>query len=237
MMNGKQIRMALKEKADEKYRKFSSGLLPGTESILGVRLPALRSLAKKLARQDWRKTLNQIADDSFEEIMLQGMMIGYVDCPTDERLKLIRHFVPKIDNWSVCDSFCSGLKFVKDEQERVWRFLQPYLTSELEFEQRFGAVMLLDYYIDDEWLDRTLSALEQLSAEKYYAQMAVAWAMAECYLRFPERVWPVLKEARLAPEIQQKALQKIIESRKISPDMRAAIRALKKKQREQNGRG
>lgn len=237
MMNGKQIRAALEEKADAKYRKFSSGLLPGTETILGVRLPALRSLAKKLARQDWRENLSQIADDSFEEIMLQGMMIGYVDCPTDKRLELIRRFVPKIDNWSVCDSFCSGLKFVKSEQERVWRFLQLYLTSKLEFEQRFGAVMLLDYYIDDEWLDHTLSALEQLSAEKYYAQMAVAWAMAECYLRFPERVLPVLKEARLAPEIQQKALQKIIESRKISPDTRDAIRALKKKQQAQNGRG
>lgn len=229
-MDKTQIRAELEKRADEKYRKFSAGLLPGVNSILGVRLPELRKMAKQLARSDWRENLRQLSDDTFEEIMLQGIMIGCVSCPAEERLELIREFVPKIDNWSVCDSFCTGLKFVKSEKERVFSFLQPFFVSEKEFEQRFAAVILLDYYIDETWLSRTVKALEQINAKQYYAKMAVAWAMAECYLHFPDEVMPVLRQNRLAPEVRQKTLQKIIESRTISQDTREEIRAMKKQQ-------
>jgi len=229
-MDKTQIRAELEKRADEKYRKFSAGLLPGVNSILGVRLPELRKMAKQLARSDWRENLRQLSDDTFEEIMLQGIMIGCVSCPAEERLELIREFVPKIDNWSVCDSFCTGLKFVKSEKERVFSFLQPFFVSEKEFEQRFAAVILLDYYIDETWLSRTVKALEQINAKQYYAKMAVAWAMAECYLHFPDEVMPVLRQNRLDPEVRQKTLQKIIESRTISQDTREEIRAMKKEQ-------
>ena len=229
-MDKTQIRAELEKRADEKYRKFSAGLLPGVNSILGVCLPELRKMAKQLARSDWRENLRQLSDDTFEEIMLQGIMIGCVSCPAEERLELIREFVPKIDNWSVCDSFCTGLKFVKSEKERVFSFLQPFFVSEKEFEQRFAAVILLDYYIDETWLSRTVKALEQINAKQYYAKMAVAWAMAECYLHFPDEVMPVLRQNRLAPEVRQKTLQKIIESRTISQDTREEIRAMKKQQ-------
>lgn len=208
----------------EKYRKFSSGLLPGVKGILGVRLPELRKMAKRMAHADWRENLHQLSDDTFEEIMLQGMMIGYVDCIAGERLEMIRWFVPKIDNWSVCDSFCSGLKFIKFEQACVFLFLQPYLVSEKEFEQRFASVILLDYYIDENWLSRTVEALEQIRAEGYYAKMAVAWAMAECYLHFPDEIMPILRQNTLDPQVQQKTLQKIIESRTITSETRAQIR-------------
>ncbi|MGN0254503.1 MAG: DNA alkylation repair protein [Chordicoccus sp.] len=227
-MTTEQIRKELEKHEDAAYRKFSSGLLPGVSSILGVRLPELRKMAKRMAGADWQENLHQISDDTFEEIMLQGMLIGYADCPADTKLKLVRGFLPKIDNWSVCDSFCSGLKFVRSEKERVFSFLQPYLASDQEFDQRFAAVMLLDYYIDRNWLFRTVDALERINAKGYYAKMAVAWAMAECYLHFPEEIMPILRENRLDPEIQQKTLQKIIESRTISSKTREEIRIMKR---------
>lgn len=227
-MDRAQIQLELRQRADEKYRNFASGLLPGTQAILGVRLPDLRALAKKIAHEgDWRESLRELSDDTFEEIMLQGFVIGYARCSIEEKLELVRGFVPKIDNWSVCDSFCTSLKFVKSEKERVFSFLQPYLASDREFEQRFGCVMLLDYYIDDDWLPRTVAALLQVPARAYYAKMAAAWALAECYLHDPERLLPILSGNTLDPEVQQKALQKITESRTISPEERARIRALK----------
>lgn len=232
-MDREQILAELKKHADEKYRKFSSGLLPGVNAILGVRLPELRKMAKRMAREGCKENLRQLSEDTFEEVMLQGMLIGYADLPAEERLELIREFVPKIGNWSVCDSFCTGLKFTRREQERVFSFLQPYIVSQKEFEQRFATVMLLDYFIDKQWLPRTVDALERIDAKGYYAKMAVAWAMAECYLHFPEEVMPVLRENRLAPEVQQKTLQKIIESRTISPETREEIRAMKKRQKQE----
>jgi 3-methyladenine DNA glycosylase AlkD len=227
-MTRAEIQSELRKHADEKYRKFSSGLLPDVENVLGVRLPVLRKLARELAKTDWQENMSELSDDSFEEIMLQGMMIGCVKCSFDERLELIRRFILKIDNWSVCDSFCTGLKFAKKNQEEFFRFLKPYISSDKEYDQRFVAVILLNYYIDEEWLSRTVKALQEIQAREYYAKMAVAWAMAECYLHFPDEVMPILKKNKLDPEIQQKTLQKIIESRIITPETREEIRAMKK---------
>lgn len=226
-MNNEKIEAELKKHSDEAYQKFSASLLPGINNIIGVRLPELRRLARRLARTDWRQNLHKLSDDTFEEIMLQGMVIGYADCPIEERLELIRGFVPKIDNWSVCDSFCSGLKSVRSERGRCFQFLQPYLKSTSEFEQRFAAVMLLDYYIDEEWILRTIKALKEIDAQDYYAKMAVSWALAECYLSFPKETTPVICDDKLDLAVRQKALQKIIQSRTISPQTRDAIRALK----------
>lgn len=127
--------------AEEDYRVFSSGLLPGTANMLGVRQPLLRKMARQLSKSDWREYLRTTQDVSFEEIMMQGMIIGCAPCSIEERLSYVRDFVPKIDNWSVCDSFCAGLKFTKDNIEQVWDFLQTYFNSEQEFDLRFMVVM------------------------------------------------------------------------------------------------
>ena len=139
-MDQKFLRAELLALVDEKYRKFSSGLTPGTNNILGVRLPALRKIGKRIAKADWRSYLETAQVDSFEETLLQGMVIGYADVELPERLMLIKDFIPKIDNWSICDSFCTGLKFTKKHKEEVWLFLQPYLKSKEVYEIRFGVV-------------------------------------------------------------------------------------------------
>ena len=237
-----EIRKELEKHADADYRKFSSGLLPGITSILGVRLPQLRKMAKELAREDGRWNLKQLSDNCLEELMLQGMIIAYMNCPMEERLDLIQGFVPKINSWSVCDSFCSTLKFVKKDQEPVFLFLQPYIHSDKEYEQRFAAVMLLDYYIDDYWLSKTVEALEEMQADKYYAKMAIAWAMAECYLHFPKEMMPVIRNNSLDPTIQRMTLQKIIESRAIPEEVREEFRTMRNrlnidiKEKGQHGR-
>ena len=89
--------------AEPAYRDFSSSLLPGTEHILGVRLPALRKIARKLAKENWLENLARCTQDSFEEIMLQGFIIGYAKAPLPDILEQIAAFLPKINNWSVCD--------------------------------------------------------------------------------------------------------------------------------------
>lgn len=166
------IRNQLMALAEPEYQKFAASLLPGTDNILGVRLPKLRKLAKQIAKQQsedcttakeaegrlpaWR-SFEKMQPEYFEEIMLQGFVLGYVKVPDEaaceELLSYIAAFVPKIANWSVCDSFCSSLKFVRMYQERVWEFLMPYLHSKKEYELRFGIVMLLFYYIEDKYIE------------------------------------------------------------------------------------
>ena len=109
-MTNEQIRDFLEKHAEKQFKDFTSSLIPGTDSILGVRLPVLRSLAKQLAKEDWRTYLKEARDDTYEEIMLQGLVIGYVKAEMEELLEYAAAFIPKIHDWSVNDGFCSTFK-------------------------------------------------------------------------------------------------------------------------------
>ena len=225
----KTIKQQLLELADEEYQQFSSALIPNISHVLGVRLPELRKLAKKIAREDWKAYIQQAESEYFEEIMLQGMVIGYVKTDIDEILRYVADFVPKIDNWSVCDSFCTGLKFTKTNMKKVWDFLQPYLVSTEEYEIRFGVVMLLDFYLEEAYLTQVLLLLDNIKHEGYYAKMAVAWAISICYVKFPLPTMTYLKDNSLDDFTFNKALQKITESYRVDLETKKGIRSMKRK--------
>jgi 3-methyladenine DNA glycosylase AlkD len=223
------IRQQLEALADKEYRAFSSGLLPNTEHILGVRLPLLRKMSKQIARSEWREYLQSANENSFEEIMLQGMVIGCVKCSIEERLSYIQSFIPHIDNWSVCDSFCASLKFTRESPELMWNFLLPYLKSEHEFSIRFGVVMLIFYYIDEEHVEEILIYLDKVHHDGYYVKMAVAWAVSICYVQFPKCTLNYLAQNHLDDFTYNKALQKITESLKVDKETKKTIRAMRRK--------
>lgn len=226
---GENMKQQLIALSEEDYRVFSSGLLPNTDHVLGVRLPILRKIAKRLAQSDWKEYLQTAGEDSFEEIMLQGMVIGCVTCPVEERLLYIKEFVPKIHNWSVCDSFCAGLKFTRNHSDRVLDFLKPYFQSERVFDIRFAVVMLIFYYIQETTVSEVLNILDALQHQGYYAKMAVAWAVSACYVQYPERTMVYLKNNCLDDFTYNKALQKITESLKVDKETKNQIRAMKRK--------
>ncbi|RXZ80312.1 DNA alkylation repair protein [Paenibacillaceae bacterium] len=226
---GKAIKGQLRELADVDYQKFTAALIPNITNVLGVRLPELRKLAKKIAREDWRAYLQQAESTYFEEVMLQGMVIGYLKTDIEEILHRVADFVPKIDNWSVCDSFCIGLKVTKTNMETVWGFLQPYLRSNEEYEIRFGVVMLLDFYIEEEYITEVLQLLDSIKHEGYYVKMAVAWAISICYVKFPEQTMTYLRNNTLDDFSFNKALQKITESYRVDQESKKIIRSMKRK--------
>ena len=102
-------------------------------------------------------------------------------------LEQIAAFLPKINNWSVCDSFCITLKAAGENPAEFWDFLQPCILSGEEFTVRFAIVMLLDYYITPEYIDRLFPIFDGISHEGYYVKMAVAWAVSMCYVKFPDK--------------------------------------------------
>lgn len=219
--------LALQREPD--FQKFTARLLPGVEHILGVRLPALRKMAKQLAKGNWQTYLQTACDDSYEEIMLQGMVLGYAKGNLLEKEPFLRAFLPKIDNWSVCDSACSTLKLAKTQPEEFWNFLTEYLHSPREYDVRFVLVQMLDYYVNEEYLERVLEAIDRVDLKFYYVQMAQAWAISICYREFPERTLPFLKKNHLDDFTHNKALQKITESLKVPKEEKAYIRTLKRK--------
>ena len=231
MFNNKkeEIREELINLADEKYKKFHSNLCPGVENILGVRLPILRKLSKDLSKNNYEDYLNNDNAKYYEEVMVEGLIIGYIKTDNETRLKYIRNFVPKINNWAVCDSFCNNLKFTKKNMSEVWDFILPYTSSKNEFDVRFAVVMMLNFYIVDDYIDNVLSVLNHIHHDGYYVKMAVAWAVSFAYIHFPDKALSFLKNNNLDNFTYNKSLQKIIESNRVSKEYKNLMRSMKKK--------
>lgn len=225
-----EIETKLTRLADENYRAFSEKLLPGTKNILGVRLPQLRPIAKEIAQNDWRGYLATGREEYYEDLLIKGLAIGYAKVPPQELLPYIAAFVPKIKNWGVCDTFCCQLKIVQKDPSLFWEFLQPYLEAEEEFAVRFGVVLLLAHFIHGDRIKAVLAALDSVSHPGYYVKMAVAWAVSTCYIKFPTETTVFLHDNRLDTFTFNKSLQKITESRRVSAETKAKIRAMKRKE-------
>lgn len=214
--------------AEPEYAAFSSRLLPPLDiPLLGVRLPSLRKMARVLSRQGLAPALEQLTDETFEEIMLQGMVIGSAEAPLGQTLQAVAQFLPKITNWSVCDSFCCGLRIAQRFPREVWNFLLPLLHSPHPYSVRFAVVMLLDHYRTEEYLDAALQQLICVDHPHPSVQMAVAWALSMYYVRFPKATFAAMQHLT-DPEIRRLTVRKICESRQASPQQKAALRQWRK---------
>lgn len=224
----KNIRKELERLTDEKYREFHSGLLPGIDNILGVRVPELRKLSKRVAKEDWRCYLESSADETYEEVMIQGMVIGYAKMEKDERKKYLDLFVPKINNWGICDCCTSTYKFIGEDLETWYSYLLYHIESGEEYRIRFGVVALMNYYLTDEWIDQVLKIYDDIRHDAYYVKMAVAWAISMCYVKFPKKTRAFLEENHLDTFTQNKSIQKIRESYRVSKEEKEELKSLKR---------
>ena len=222
------LRDKLFELSDDKFKTFHSRLCPNTDNIIGVRLPLLRQLAKEIAKGDWRNFLSNSKEEYYEEILINGLVIAYAKCDVEERLNYIESFVPKIDNWAICDSFCNTLKFVNKNKEIMLEFIQPYLRSYNEFEIRFAVVIILNYYITEDYINLVLKTLDNIKHDGYYVKMAVAWAISMCFVKFEEKTMAYLKDNSLDDFTYNKSLQKICESLRIDKNTKELIKSMKR---------
>lgn len=241
------VRELLIELAEPEYAKFSGSLLGREAVMLGVRLPKIRELAKKVAKADGKEYLDstlpaekadagmeesRAADIQYmEELMLYGMVIGCMKGKLEERLPYIERYVARIDNWSLCDSFCAGLKQTKKQPELMWDFLQPYLCSDKEFDLRFGVVMLMDFYVTPEYIDELLRIFDGIHHEGYYVKMAVAWALSVCLIKQWEKSFAYMSspENHLDDFTYAKTVQKCRESYRLTEEQKEMLTALKER--------
>lgn len=223
-----EIRKRLFELQDLKYKEFNSDLCPNVDNIIGVRIPILRKYAKDLYKN---YSIDEIKiDDKYnEELMLKAMIIGFQTKENiEEVIEQIKQFVPKINSWGVCDTFCAGLKITKKYPTEMFSLIKEYLSSQKEYELRFAIVMLLDYYINDEYIDEVLQILDNIKLDKYYVQMANAWAISECLVKYYEKTILFLESCNLDKFTYNKAIQKAIESYRIKDEQKSILRKMKR---------
>lgn len=231
-LEGLTAREHLLRLAENGNKEFTESLHPGVENVLGIRMPDMRKLAKAIAKGDWQSYLLTADTYYMEERMLQGLVIGSLKVTdVEEYLTLVDGFVPKINSWSVCDTFdFSGKqRFVDRHKERVWSFLEKWMLSDREYEVRFGVVQMMMHYIDEAYINKVLAWMDRTHHEGYYVKMAIAWCLSVCYVKFPEATMKLLEENELDDFTYNKTLQKITESYRVSKEEKALIRSMKRK--------
>lgn len=226
----KKVDESLREMADEKYREFHSRLIPGVESIFyGVRVPALRKLARQLVKGDWRGFVELRKDSSVYEFnMLCGMVCALAKCDFEEKLEYVKKFIPSIDNWAVCDIVCGDLKDIKNNRERMYEFVLPYLKSQNEYEVRFAVVILMQYFVTDEYINDVLKNYDDIRHKGYYVKMAVAWGISICFVKYRNITLEYLASCNLDDFTYNKSVQKMIESFRVSREDKEMLRSMKR---------
>lgn len=229
------IRNKLEQSTDEKYRDFNKSLVPGDMApMLGVRLPKLREIAKEIAKENGREYIHALMEEEksghvyHEELLLHGIIIGYLKCEDEERKELLDGFVPVINNWAVCDSSCTTYKFMKKDMPLWFEYLMNYAQSDKEYNIRFAVVCMLDHFLTAKYIHQILEIMDEIHHDGYYVKMAVAWAVSVCYVKFPKETGTFLADNHLDDFTQNKSIQKIRESYRVSREDKDALLAFKR---------
>ncbi|MBP5203142.1 MAG: DNA alkylation repair protein, partial [Candidatus Methanomethylophilaceae archaeon] len=223
------VRKELLSLRDDSNAEFAASLTPCEHRFLGARIPALRKLAKRIASEDWRGYIDGWEPEYFEDYMLRGLVIAYAKVPVDERLRLYDEFIPLIDNWSVCDSLCSTWKPKKDEKGPLWDHLIECLRQGGEFRMRFAVVMMMNHFLDDEHVDDVLRELDSAHDDGYYLKMGVAWCLATCLAKYPERTMAYMEgENGLDEDTRRMAIRKALESYRVDEGVKSRLRAMRR---------
>lgn len=213
--------------SDYKYKKFSSSLIPNCNDMLGVRIPLIRKLAKDISNESAKDYIENYIPFYFEEKMLKGFLIAK-EKDVDKAKKYILDFFPTLNNWSLCDSFCCSLNIIKNNKALFWYFLIDLTKSKEAFSVRFAIVCILDFYICDEYLMDIFELFDEIKNSDYYIITAIAWAVSVCYAKYPLKTKEFLLNNELSDEVMNKSIQKICESKRVSPDDKNFCKALKR---------
>ena len=213
---------------DNEYRLFTSKSIPNIDidKIIGVRIPDIRKLAKELNDGDMINAfLDELPHKYHEENLLHGILLGSKIKDIDILLKRLDKFLKYVDNWAVCDTISP--KLFKKYPDKVYECITKWINSKYEYKIRFGAVSLLQFYLDDNFRMDELDLVNSIKYESYYVNMAIAWFYSFALIKQYDNVIDIFRKHKLDKWIHNKAIQKGIESYRISEDRKEYLRSLK----------
>lgn len=221
----------LKSEANLKYRDFHSSLVPNNDKgvFIGIRVPRLREISKEIAKGNSRSFLKSASDDFYEIRMLKAYVTGLIKTQDfNDFASLFDSFIPSVDNWAVCDGFCCSVKEVKKYKAEFFQYIQKYLDSENEWAIRVAVVIMLNYYLDEEYIDFVLKRCDRINNKAYYVSVAQAWLLATAVAKCREKALAYLKSNSLDDITFNRTVQKCIDSRRIDDSTKNYLRGLKR---------
>lgn len=184
-------------------------------------IPDLRDFAKEIARENYQEFFKVNDFSVYELKLLHAFVLGYAKDDIHILIQYFEEFIPQVNDWLICDSLCQSFKIARKYPDIFWKFLMKYAHSKAEFESRIVSVCMLSHFLNDEYIDRVISVLDQLYTERYYSMMGVAWAIATVMAKYPTKCQSYLQSAscHLDKTTYKKSLQKIKESFRTSKDI------------------
>lgn len=228
-MTNQEINLKFAALQTEHQRKFNTKLIPTAANICGLRLPDVRKIAKEIIHDDWRQWLTTAENTYMEHIMLQGIVIATAPMESAERMQRLQGFIPKIDNWAVCDSVATSLKIRPADKEAWWQFAQARLESEQTYEIRFGLVLMLHAFVEEKYLPAIFAHTSRIPCNEYYVSMAVAWLLSVCCVKFNGQTVRYLQNGTLDKETHNRTIQKCVESFRIPAETKEQLKQLRRK--------
>ena len=226
--------------------------------VMGLHSPEIKQVAKQLTREGGEvvmpdgthrnctggaeviRAFEEVPSESlcYEETVIWGYLINLEKCSLDERLVMLGRYVPVLDNWAVCDSYCAHAKWMaRADKAALWAFLEHWFDSEHEFEVRFAVVVAMCYFLNDEWFDKVFERINRLDfgrikskyktvkgkpkvaqqgtvqgAEPYYVRMGVAWLLATALAKFPDQTRAFVHSSNLPEDVVKLYIRKARES-------------------------
>ena len=226
--------------------------------VLGLHTPEMKQIAKQLSREGGEAVMpdgstrkcskgaevihafETVSSDylCYEETVIWGFLINLEKCSLAERLAMSERYVPVLDNWAVCDSYCAHAKWMaRADKAALWAFLERWFDSEREFEVRFAVVVAMCYFLNEEWLDKVFERINRLDfgrikskyktvkgkpkvaqqstvqgTEPYYVRMGVAWLLATALAKFPDATRAFVRSSNLPEDVVKLYVRKARES-------------------------
>ena len=214
---------------DKDYQAFSAKLNPTVDpdTIIGIRIPALRALAKELKGSDEaEKFLSVLPHEYFEEYQLHAFLIGY-EKDFDKGLLATERLLPYLNSWALTDSI--RIKAFDKAPEKLLPHIEKWLKDDHPYTVRYGILCLMNYFLNDRFATRYPDMVATVHSEEYYVRMMQAWYFATALAKQYDAILPYLTEHRLVPWVHNKTIQKAVESYRITAEQKAYLRTLKVK--------
>ncbi len=221
------IQRKLFDLQDKGYQAGSVKLNPSVdpETIIGVRIPALRKLAKELkGSEEANDFLSVLPHKFFEEYQLHSFLIGFIK-DFDEGLSEVERLLPYLNSWALTDSM--RVKAFDRDPQRLLPYIGNWLDSDRPYTVRYGILCLMNYFLDDRFQPEYLEKVSVVRSNEYYVNMMIAWYYATALAKQYEATVPYIEEKRLSTWVHNKTIQKAIESYRITDEQKAYLRTLK----------
>lgn len=206
----------LKSISEEKYKKFNASLIPNSKKMYGIRTPILKNISKEISKNDYKNFIKYNTNESFEETMIYGLILGYIKVDFKSLLDELDIFMPFNDNWAINDIVCANLKIFKKNREEGFIKIKEYLDSDNPWKIRFALVLLLDHYMTDDYIDEILDIAINVKNDEYYVKIANSWLISVCFVKYKDKTKKIFINRLLDKWTNNKAIQKIRESYRVN---------------------